>query len=160
MQSKKKPATPDVFTNNYGYDDDRGDYLVNHDHLAHRYEIIDTLGKGSFGQLLNCHDHSTGESVAIKIICNKKRFHLVEIKILDNLCKRVSWLLLLSLSTMFTGCRRKSCYQNDGSFLLPKPSLHRELSNLIRLKVNIFRSALILAYRLSTRSCHLLANRI
>ena len=128
-QSKKKPATPDVSTNNYGYDDDRGDYLVvNHDHLAYRYEIIDTLGKGSFGQVLNCRDHSTGESVAIKIIRNKKRFHhqaLVEIKILDNLRKWVSWLLLLSPSTMFAGFRRKtSCHQNDGSFLLPKPSLH------------------------------------
>ncbi|KAJ7734930.1 hypothetical protein DFH07DRAFT_987792 [Mycena maculata] len=90
-RSKKKPAVLDNLTNNYGYDDDRGDYLVvNHDHLAYRYEIIDTLGKGSFGQVLHCRDHCTGESVAIKIIRNKKRFHhqaLVEIKILDNLRK-------------------------------------------------------------------------
>ncbi|RDX45433.1 hypothetical protein OH76DRAFT_1486267 [Lentinus brumalis] len=90
-RSEKKMATPDVTTNNYGYDDERGDYLViNHDHLAFRYEIIDTLGKGSFGQVLHCRDHCTGESMAIKIIRNKKRFHhqaLVEIKILDNLRK-------------------------------------------------------------------------
>ncbi|KXN87710.1 Dual specificity protein kinase pom1 [Leucoagaricus sp. SymC.cos] len=84
-------ATLDNSTNNHGYDDERGDYLVvNHDHLAYRYEVIDTLGKGSFGQVLQCRDHCTGESVAIKIIRNKKRFHhqaLVEIKILDNLRK-------------------------------------------------------------------------
>ncbi|KAF5365620.1 hypothetical protein D9758_003147 [Tetrapyrgos nigripes] len=90
-RSKKNFATLDNSTNNYGYDDDRGDYqVVNHDHLAFRYEIIDTLGKGSFGQVLHCRDHCTGESVAIKIIRNKKRFHhqaLVEIKILDNLRK-------------------------------------------------------------------------
>ncbi|KAJ6500330.1 hypothetical protein C8R45DRAFT_977294 [Mycena sanguinolenta] len=90
-KSKKKPAVLDNATNNYGYDDDRGDYLVvNHDHLAYRYEVIDTLGKGSFGQVLHCRDHCSGESVAIKIIRNKKRFHhqaLVEIKILDNLRK-------------------------------------------------------------------------
>ncbi|KAJ7470446.1 CMGC/DYRK/DYRK2 protein kinase [Mycena latifolia] len=90
-RSKKKAAVLDNSINNYGYDDDRGDYLiVNHDHLAYRYEIIDTLGKGSFGQVLHCRDHCTGESVAIKIIRNKKRFHhqaLVEIKILDNLRK-------------------------------------------------------------------------
>jgi dual specificity tyrosine-phosphorylation-regulated kinase 2/3/4 len=90
-RSKKHYASPDHSTNNYGYDDDRGDYqVVNHDHLAYRYEIIDTLGKGSFGQVLHCRDHCTGESVAIKIIRNKKRFHhqaLVEIKILDNLRK-------------------------------------------------------------------------
>ncbi|KAH9951979.1 hypothetical protein B0H21DRAFT_684108 [Amylocystis lapponica] len=89
--SDKKPATCDNTTNNHGYDDERGDYLVvNRDHLAYRYEVIDTLGKGSFGQVLHCRDHCTGESVAIKIIRNKKRFHhqaLVEIKILDSLRK-------------------------------------------------------------------------
>ena len=92
-RSDKKPATRDNSTNNHSYDDDRGDYLVvNRDHLAYRYEVIDTLGKGSFGQVLHCRDHCTGESVAIKIIRNKKRFHhqaLVEIKILDNLRKWV-----------------------------------------------------------------------
>lgn len=91
--SQKKQAHPDFSANNFGYDDERGDYLVvNNDHLAYRYEIVDTLGKGSFGQVLNCRDHQTGESVAIKIIRNKKRFHhqaLVEIKILDNLRKWV-----------------------------------------------------------------------
>ncbi|KAF7322709.1 CMGC/DYRK/DYRK2 protein kinase [Mycena chlorophos] len=85
------PAVLDNSTNNYGYDDERGDYLVvNRDHLAYRYEVMDTLGKGSFGQVLHCRDHCTGESVAIKIIRNKKRFHhqaIVEIKILDNLRK-------------------------------------------------------------------------
>ncbi|THH32485.1 hypothetical protein EUX98_g1683 [Antrodiella citrinella] len=89
--SAKNPATLDNSTNNHGYDDERGDYLVvTHDHLAYRYEIIDTLGKGSFGQVLHCRDHCSGESVAIKIIRNKKRFHhqaLVEIKILDSLRK-------------------------------------------------------------------------
>jgi hypothetical protein len=91
--SQKKKAHPDIVLNNFGYDDERGDYqVVNGDHLAFRYEIMDTLGKGSFGQVLNCRDHQTGESVAIKIIRNKKRFHhqaLVEIKILDNLRKWV-----------------------------------------------------------------------
>ncbi|KAJ6594411.1 kinase-like domain-containing protein [Mycena capillaripes] len=93
-RSKKNFAVLDDSTNNYGYDDDRGDYLVvKHDHLAYRYEIIGTLGKGSFGQVLHCRDHCTGESVAIKIIRNKKRFHhqgVVEIKILDNLRKWAS----------------------------------------------------------------------
>jgi dual specificity tyrosine-phosphorylation-regulated kinase 2/3/4 len=103
-RSDKKLATRDNSTNNYSYDDDRGDYLVvNRDHLAYRYEVIDTLGKGSFGQVLHCRDHCTGESVAIKIIRNKKRFHhqaLVEIKILDNLRKWVSTFPLL-LASMY-----------------------------------------------------------
>ena len=54
---------------NSGYDDERGDYDVRlHDHIAYRYEIIDFLGKGSFGQCLRCFDHQAGEEVALKII--------------------------------------------------------------------------------------------
>ena len=79
---------------NFGYDDERGDYnIVNGDHLAFRYEIIDILGKGSFGQVVRCIDHKTGGLVAIKIIRNKKRFHqqaLVEVDILKKLREWVS----------------------------------------------------------------------
>jgi dual specificity tyrosine-phosphorylation-regulated kinase 2/3/4 len=57
---------------NYGYDDEQGDYtVVLGDHLAFRFEVIDFLGKGSFGQALKCLDHKTGETVAVKIIRNK-----------------------------------------------------------------------------------------
>jgi len=74
---------------NFGYDDDRGDYkIIEGDHLAYRYEIVDVLGKGSFGQVARCVDHKTGRLVAIKIIRNKKRFHqqaLVEVNILQKL---------------------------------------------------------------------------
>ncbi|KAG0131672.1 hypothetical protein HOY82DRAFT_331171 [Tuber indicum] len=74
---------------NFGYDDERGDYtIVKGDHLAYRYEIVDILGKGSFGQVVRCVDHKTGGLVAIKIIRNKKRFHqqaLVEVNILQKL---------------------------------------------------------------------------
>lgn len=74
---------------NFGYDDERGDYnIVNGDHLAYRYEIVDVLGKGSFGQVVRCIDHKNGSLVAIKIIRNKKRFHqqaLVEVDLLQKL---------------------------------------------------------------------------
>jgi dual specificity tyrosine-phosphorylation-regulated kinase 2/3/4 len=74
---------------NFGYDDDRGDYsIVLGDHILYRYEIVDILGKGSFGQVVRCIDHKTGGLVAIKIIRNKKRFHqqaLVEVNILKKL---------------------------------------------------------------------------
>ena len=79
---------------NFGYDDERGDYnIVTGDHLAYRYEIVDILGKGSFGQVVRCVDHKTGGLVAIKIIRNKKRFHqqaLVEVDILQKLREWVS----------------------------------------------------------------------
>lgn len=90
---EKKPATKENPASNHGYDDERGDYLmVRHDHIQYRYEVVDILGKGSFGQVLQCRDHKTGNMVAIKIIRNKKRFHhqaLVEIKVLENLVRWV-----------------------------------------------------------------------
>ncbi|KAG0368377.1 hypothetical protein BGZ54_002043 [Gamsiella multidivaricata] len=87
----KRAASMEASNSNFGFDDERGDYLIiNHDHLMFRYEVLDMLGKGSFGQVAKCYDHKTGEYVAIKIIRNKKRFHcqaLVEVKILSNLTK-------------------------------------------------------------------------
>jgi dual specificity tyrosine-phosphorylation-regulated kinase 2/3/4 len=80
---------------NFGYDDERGDYnIVEGDHLAYRYEVVDLLGKGSFGQVVRCVDHKTGILVAVKIIRNKKRFHqqaLVEVNILQKLKEWVSY---------------------------------------------------------------------
>ena len=71
------------------YDDSKGDYgVIIGDHVDYRYEVVDVLGKGSFGQVLGCFDHKTREKVAVKIIRNKKRFHqqaLVEVKILELL---------------------------------------------------------------------------
>ncbi|ETN59453.1 Dual specificity tyrosine-phosphorylation-regulated kinase [Anopheles darlingi] len=62
-----------------------------HDHICYRYEILEIIGKGSFGQVIRALDHKTKQYVAIKIIRNKKRFHhqaLVEVRILDELRKK------------------------------------------------------------------------
>ncbi|CAF0938845.1 unnamed protein product, partial [Brachionus calyciflorus] len=71
------------------YDDENGAYIkVNKDHVAYRYEVIETLGKGSFGQVLKCFDHKRKEHVAVKIIRSKKRFQqqgMVEVNILQHL---------------------------------------------------------------------------
>ena len=89
---------------NFGYDDERGDYnIVDGDHLMYRYEVVDLLGKGSFGQVVRCVDHKTGGLVAIKIIRNKKRFHqqaLVEVNILQKIREWVSPLRYPLLLTM------------------------------------------------------------
>ncbi|KAL0894410.1 hypothetical protein ABMA27_013026, partial [Loxostege sticticalis] len=75
--------------NNCGFDDENGSYNKQiHDHIAYRYEILEVIGKGSFGQVIRALDHRTGNQVAIKIIRNKKRFHhqaLVEVRVLDHL---------------------------------------------------------------------------
>jgi dual specificity tyrosine-phosphorylation-regulated kinase 2/3/4 len=48
LAAKKLQGKPGK--NNNGFDDDQGDYtVVLGDHLAFRYEVLDFLGKGSFG---------------------------------------------------------------------------------------------------------------
>uniref|UniRef100_A0A182SV20 dual-specificity kinase n=1 Tax=Anopheles maculatus TaxID=74869 RepID=A0A182SV20_9DIPT len=77
---------------NSGFDDENGCYQkIVHDHICYRYEILEIIGKGSFGQVIRALDHKTKQYVAIKIIRNKKRFHhqaLVEVRILDELRKK------------------------------------------------------------------------
>ena len=35
---------------NFGYDDEKGDYKVTlKDHIGYRYEVLEFIGKGSFG---------------------------------------------------------------------------------------------------------------
>lgn len=83
--------------NNYGFDDKNGDYyVVPGDHIAYRYEILSVLGKGSFGKVLKCIDHKNGKLIAVKMIINRKQFHLqalVEADILRTLTQWVSFLL-------------------------------------------------------------------
>lgn len=74
---------------NFGYDNDKGEYkTVMQDHIAYRYEVVGSLGKGSFGQCVKCIDHKTKEKVAVKIIRNQEKFQYqanVEVKILQHL---------------------------------------------------------------------------
>ena len=76
-------------TNVKDYDDENGSYMkMSKDHISYRFEILETLGKGSFGVVLRCYDHKKKEAVALKIIRNKKRFQqqgLVEVNILTHL---------------------------------------------------------------------------
>ena len=56
------------------------------DHLGYRYEILEILGRGSFGTVLRVHDHKMKEQVALKIIRNKQKFHnqaMIELNILN-----------------------------------------------------------------------------
>jgi len=91
LNSKKIEGVPGAPMNN-GYDDESGSYVrVVNDHIGYRFEVVDVLGKGSFGQVIKAYDHKEQEYVGIKIIRNKKRFHhqaLVEVKILDTLRRK------------------------------------------------------------------------
>jgi dual specificity tyrosine-phosphorylation-regulated kinase 2/3/4 len=50
------------------FDSANGFYkVIEGDHLAYRYETLKELGRGTFGQVLKCKDHKTGQFVAIKL---------------------------------------------------------------------------------------------
>ncbi|CAD5120535.1 DgyrCDS9100 [Dimorphilus gyrociliatus] len=94
--------------NNNGYDDENYDYIIkpgerwNND----RYEVESTIGKGSFGQVVKAYDRVQQESVAIKIIKNKKPFlnqALVEIKLLEmmNNCDKKNQNYIVRLKSNF-----------------------------------------------------------
>lgn len=75
--------------NNSKYDDKSGYYIIaKGEKLMFRYEIIKLLGKGSFGQAVECYDQKMKEYVCIKIIKSKKKYYdqsLSEIEILNYL---------------------------------------------------------------------------
>jgi len=76
---------------NNGWDDEHYDYKWKvGEWLADRYEVKGRIGKGSFGAVLRCWDHSEGGEVAVKIIKSKKAFMTqaqTEIKLLELLEK-------------------------------------------------------------------------
>ncbi|CAD8052525.1 unnamed protein product [Paramecium primaurelia] len=71
---------------NDGFDDSKGEYLYSlNDHIGYRYEILEIVGKGSFGQAFKVYDHKRQQVQCLKIIRNKKKFTnqaLVELNIL------------------------------------------------------------------------------
>ena len=73
-------------------DDSKGHYpLYPNDHLFYRYEVLNILGKGSFGQVVRCFDHKKQEPVAIKVLRARDRLKaqgLIEIKALNLIKKR------------------------------------------------------------------------
>lgn len=77
---------------NHTWDDEKGDYnVIVNDHLNYRYQVLQALGKGSFGKVVKAHDHKRNQTVAIKIIRNSpviQDFATKEIKILKHLMDR------------------------------------------------------------------------
>ena len=78
-----------VRQNNHGFDTQGGFYQVlMGDHLAYRYETMEELGRGTFGQVVKCKDHKTGKIVAIKITKNQNlsgtESYMREVKLLER----------------------------------------------------------------------------
>ena len=59
--------------------------MVMKDHIGYRYEVLELIGAGAFGQCVKVLDHKTGAVLAVKLIRNKPNFSkqgLVELNIL------------------------------------------------------------------------------
>lgn len=84
-EQKFKPSNAERLVNN-GFDDDEGYYRIQKgDHIAYRFQLIEIIGKGAFGQVIKCLDHKHKELVAIKLVKNQKKYYYqaaVEAKLL------------------------------------------------------------------------------
>jgi len=69
------------------FSDPKGYYhIIAKDQIAYRYEIMDYIGKGSFGQALKVFDHKEKQIVALKILRSKRKLFkqgMVEANILQ-----------------------------------------------------------------------------
>ena len=81
-------ANPNI-NNKFNFNDREGYYQFQKGyHLNYRYEVIELLGKGSFGEAVKCYDHKNKEIVCIKIINSREEFQnqaMIEIKILTSI---------------------------------------------------------------------------
>jgi dual specificity tyrosine-phosphorylation-regulated kinase 2/3/4 len=69
-------------------DADGGYSFVLGDHLAYRFEVQQRLGKGSFGTVVRCLDHCTGQQVAVKVVNAKAKYQkqaLIELELMKEL---------------------------------------------------------------------------
>lgn len=75
--------------NNCGFDDKHGDYQYKiGDHLEYRFQIMEYMGRGTFGAVVKAYDHKKRWVCAVKLIRNKKQFQkqaMNEVKILEKL---------------------------------------------------------------------------
>lgn len=89
LGAKAKKQKTDLSGKNFGFDDENDDYIIlPNDHFAYRYEVCDTLGKGSFGQVVRCYDYKTKTYIALKVLKNRSKYHkqgAIEVEILELL---------------------------------------------------------------------------
>jgi len=88
------PATKTTSSNN---NNNEGDYqLVKHEVLyssSNQYEVLEFLGRGTFGQVVKCWKKGTNEIVAIKILKNHPSYARqgqIEVSILRRLSEESS----------------------------------------------------------------------
>ena len=88
-ENKKSNSFSKKIEMNKNYDDKEGNYIIKRNELIlKRYEIINVLGKGSFGICCKCYDKKKNEYACIKILKNSQNSNELaksEINILKEL---------------------------------------------------------------------------
>ncbi|KPP65819.1 hypothetical protein Z043_115736 [Scleropages formosus] len=72
VYAKKSEPSRSITESSRNDEEDDSYIKVLHDHISYRYEVLEVLGKGSFGQVFKCLDHKNNELVAIKVIRKKR----------------------------------------------------------------------------------------
>lgn len=78
-----------------------------------RYEILEIIGKGSFGQVIRAFDHKTGQHIAIKIIRYLKSSLLLLLIKVCKFCLVVHFDVTLLLSTNMRFRRNKKRFHHQ-----------------------------------------------
>jgi serine/threonine protein kinase len=93
LQPRRCLTKNNTAISNEGRDNSEGDFILHaRDVLGavkgRRYQVLDMLGKGTFGQVVKCVNMETREIAAVKVVKNKAAYFnqgLVEIQILEIL---------------------------------------------------------------------------
>lgn len=124
----KKEKTPSQQSSSNGTE---GDYkLVHHETLrsiANEYEVLEFLGRGTFGQVVKCWKHGTNEIVAIKILKNHPSYARqgqIEVGILDRLSTENA--------DEFNFVRAYECFQHKNHTCLVFEMLEQNLYDFLK----------------------------
>ena len=90
LERKKEGGLPrQEGKGNDGWSKENGEFIFEiHDMIGYRYDIIRTLGNGSFGVVFKCYDYKTKDFIALKVVRCKKKLQkqgMVEFGLLKHL---------------------------------------------------------------------------
>lgn len=93
---KRVLTKPSKGVKNFGYDNENNDYVLCVGELlgndeGRKYLILDSLGHGTFGQVVKAQNIQSKELVAVKVIKNQQAYFnqsMTEVEVLDILNKR------------------------------------------------------------------------
>ena len=122
-------------SNNAPKKSDKYFQFVLEDHIAYRYEQIQLLGQGSFGNVIRCYDHKDHQNVAIKLIKDSPNTHnqmVLELNILKQLQSNTDSSGASSIQTNNHICQYKDMFMFRGFFCIVMELLSQDVYSVLR----------------------------